>query len=234
LKSAPVEAPALATAQPTLFEKFDLEQAAKLVAEKKAADPEAPPAPVEPPKDGDPAKVEEPPKEAPPVEAAKDGEPAKVDEPAKDVEADPAKEAAPVEPPKVELAPIKFEFTLPEEFKLPDEQRGQVESILSEFYAATPRRPTSKSSSTSTSSACQEVRQDMERNQHDVFGRVRDGWAKEVKADPEIGGNNHDGAMQAIAYVRDNFVSTAERGSAEYESGAHSVRRVHALHRRRR
>ena len=54
------------------------------------------------------------------------------------------------------------------------------------------------------------------KNQIKAFNETRNGWAKDVMGDAQIGGAGHDTAMGAIARMRDMLVSTAQPGSKEY------------------
>ena len=54
------------------------------------------------------------------------------------------------------------------------------------------------------------------KNQIKAFNETRNGWAKDVMGDAQIGGAGHDTAMGAIARMRDMLVSTANPGTKEY------------------
>ena len=52
--------------------------------------------------------------------------------------------------------------------------------------------------------------------QHRAFNAMRRDWQTAAMADPEIGGSGHETAMRAIARMRDQFVSSAKPGTAQY------------------
>lgn len=207
--AAPVETPPVAlaateelpTAQPTLFE----------AAEARAAEKAKGPA------------VEEKP--------AAEGEKPKAEEkPATEAKADPEKPAAdpakPAEAPKVEAAPaapvapkeVKFEYVLPEGITLPEKETGELHTALT-TYATNPADKAAQQSLVDFHFArlADSIR-DYNRLAHKTFADKRTEWQRQVMDHPEIGGGNHDAAMQAIAYVRDNFLSSHPRGSKQYEA----------------
>lgn len=186
------EAPELPTARPTLLEAFDKENA------------EA--AKVEPPKAEDGEKK--------PEEVAKPAE-AKPEEKPVEVKAEEKPAEAPVVAP-VEPEPIKYDFKLPESVTLPEAERGSLDGALTEFA----RNPNSVEAQQKLVdfhfARVTDSLTAYDRHMHQTFADVRDRWVNEVKADPEIGGGNYKPAMQAVAYVRDEFVSSAPRGSKQY------------------
>ncbi len=195
-----VAAPAaesLPTAAPTLFELAEQRQAEKdKPKEVAAAEAEKPVAEAEKPKTEEvpPTEVEKPAAEAVKPEA-------------------PKVEAVPVEP-----TPIKFEYVLPENVTLPGEQAEKVHSALSAFAA----NPGDKGAQQALIDLHYQTLVDgiTEYNKlaHKTFADTRQKWQRQVMDHPELGGGNHDAAMQAIAYVRDNFLSTHPRGSKQYEA----------------
>lgn len=200
-----VEAPAVAavekmpTAEPTLLEKFEQRQAEKTKTEEDKL-------PVEAVAE---VKVDEKPAEKPAEEKPVEGE-------------KPAAEAAkPAEEPKVEAVeqkPIAWEYQLPENVALPEKQAGELHAALSNFAV----NPTDKG----TQQALVDFHferlidgiNDYNRQAHKAFADKRAEWVKQVQNHPEIGGGNHDAAMQSIAYVRDNYLSSHPRGSKQYEA----------------
>ena len=197
---APAPAPvveAKPTDQPTLFEKFEQKQAE--AAEKK---------PVEAAPEGEKKADEKP------ADEKADGEKPEGEKAAKpEGEAEKKAEAAP-EPVKRE--PIKFEYALPENVKLPEPQKAELDTILNDFVA-TPTPEVQQKLIDFHFARLTDAIKDYDRQAHQTFADVRDKWGQEVMKDPEIGGNNHEGAMQAVAYVRDNFVSLEPRGSKQYD-----------------
>lgn len=66
--------------------------------------------------------------------------------------------------------------------------------------------------------AMTELGQSLLRQQHETFANTREGWRKEVLADPQMGGAGHQTAMQAIARMRDKLVSRHAPGSPAYQA----------------
>ena len=149
-------------------------------------------------------KAEEKPAEVKAEEVKKDGEPEKK------VEAAPPVEVAPREP-------IEIVYKVRDGFTIVPEKKAALDGILQEFYA-TPTPETQQKLADFHFDLVQEALTDYRKMIEDSVGKTRSAWAREVNADPIIGGNNHDGAMQAMAYVRDNFVSLEPRGSKAYEA----------------
>jgi len=152
------------------------------------------------------------------------------------VEADPAVEVAtkaedksaeatdkPQEPAAVEAAtldPIIYpEWKTPDGIKVESEQIGKFNDILAGARVAPEVGQALLDMHASALQQSVVAMQDhMAREQHRVFGEVRQGWRKEVMADPEIGGAGHQTAMGAIARVRDVLVSSARPGTEQYNS----------------
>lgn len=161
------------------------------------------------PADGDkPAEVAEPPKEGDkPLEAEKpvEGE--------KKIEV----EAAPVVVEPAKPAPIEYAYTLPETVALPDEMREEFHGIMSEF-AATPGAPETQQKLVDFHLArLGDGIAEYNRTMRKSWDDMNEGWAKEVQTDPVMGGNAIDSTLQAVAYVRDNFVSLEDRGTPAYQ-----------------
>ena len=176
---------------PNLLAQFDKKAAEEKPAEVKAEEP---------------AKAEDP---AKPAEVT--AEPEKAAEPEK--KAEPEKAPEPVAP-----KPIEFAYTLPETVALPDAMKDEFHGILTEF-SATPNAPETQQKLVDFHLArLNEGIQEYNRNMRQSWNDLNDKWSKEVKADPIIGGNAHDTAMQAVAYVRDNFCSLEDRGTPGYEA----------------
>jgi len=176
------------------------------------------PVAVEPdPIEAEPTPVEEP--AAPAVE-----EPAPVAEEPKAEEPKPAEPAAEVATPEpaapVELEPIVYpEWKLADGTKIDGEQVSKFNDILAGARVAP---EVGQALLDMHASALQQTVAAMQENavreQHRVFGEVRQGWRNEVMADPEIGGAGHQTAMGAIARVRDVLVSSARPGTEQYNA----------------
>lgn len=136
------------------------------------------------------------------------------DAPKVEVKAEEVPVEKPAEP-KVEVAPIKFAFTLPDTITLPAEHATELQGLLNAFR----RDPEANVQNLVNFhiARLQDYANGYRKAAFQAFADVRKGWAKEVIADPFIGGANHDEAMQAIADVRDGFVSRAKEGTKRYE-----------------
>lgn len=149
--------------------------------------------------------------EKPAVEA-KEGEKPAVE--AKVEEAKPAE----VQPKPVEPEPIKFEYKLPEGVVLPEAQQTELNEAFTNFA----RNPGSAEAQQKLVDFHQarltEVADAATRFQHQTFSDVRDRWQNEIKNHPTLGGGNLAPALQAVAHVRDNFVSLEPRGSKAYDA----------------
>jgi hypothetical protein len=107
---------------------------------------------------------------------------------------------------------------LPENVSLPDERKGEVHAALSAFAATPADKATQQALIDLHYSTLVEGITEYNRRSHQAFADMRQKWQREAMSDPEIGGGNHDAAMQAIAYVRDNFASNHPRGSNGYKA----------------
>jgi hypothetical protein len=65
--------------------------------------------------------------------------------------------------------------------------------------------------------AMAQLAQSEEQRHYDAFGAVVENWGQRWKSDPEIGGAGFQTAKSAIARMRDRFVSSAQRGTPQYE-----------------
>jgi len=154
------------------------------------------------------APVEVAPAEPAPEVKTEEPKPA---EPPAAVETTSPAESAPLEP------MVYPEWKTPDGVKVDAEQIGKFNDILAE--ARVPPEVGQALLDMHASYLQQAVTAMQEnsiREQHRVFGEVRQGWRKEVMADPEIGGAGHQTAMGAIARVRDVLVSSARPGTEQY------------------
>lgn len=186
----PVEAPKLATDEPTLLETIKAPGADDPKPEVAETDPKAEPEVKTEgkPEDGD-SKVEPKPGDVKPEEK-------------------------PVEAAKPE--PVAYEYKLPETLKMDDALKGEFHGALDDFRAD-PAKGAQKLVDLHNKTMG-DYSDFMAREQHRVFGETRKGWQREIMADPEIGGAGHKTAAQAIARARDMFVSRHPAGSKEYNS----------------
>ena len=130
-------------------------------------------------------------------------------------------EAKPAEvvPPPPPAEPIKFDFKMPEALKstkADDPNMVAFATILGE----SPKSPQEAGQKLLDLHANAMAAYDahLRAEQHKAFNQTREAWAKEVLADPEIGGAGHQTAMSAIARARDMLVSTARPGTPKYQS----------------
>lgn len=190
----PGSAAGVDTPPPSLLEKFDADQ-------KVAA------APPEEAKPADLAPTDKP-ADAKPVEEPKtDAEPAAVEE-VPPVDAEPA----------AALEPIDYfeKLSIPETLKLDDAMKGDVVKALDAFRAdpvAGAQGLIDLHNRTMTDFA-----EHMGREQHRVWNETRQGWVKEVMADPVLGGAGFQTAMGKVAQARDVFVSAHKPGTPAYEA----------------
>jgi hypothetical protein len=187
----PAPAAQPAAPAPTLLEKFDAEKAAATtlpaVAEAAEAAKTAP-APLTAAQAAPPAPK--------PAEIAKPGE------------APPAQaaQAAPT-------APVEYKYTLPETITMDDALRSEVHTAFDNFRA----NPAEGAQQLVNLHEKQmtEFAQAMAKRQVDVWNETKQGWAKKVLADPELGGSGYQTTMGAVARMRDLFVN--EKNRAEFE-----------------
>jgi hypothetical protein len=185
--------------RPTLLEK-----AAEAAAAKDAAKPEAKPAEIDP-------KAAKPDDKAakPAADAAKAAE--KPGEKAAAAAAKPAEPAAPA-------AAIDFtKFRMPDALKdtTADNPRMVEFSGALQEALANPQDAGQKLLDLHAAAMTEYAGQTL-KNQIKAFNETRNGWAKDVMGDAQIGGAGHDTAMGAIARMRDMLVSTAQPGTKEY------------------
>lgn len=152
--------------------------------------------------------------------ASADGEPvevvAPVDKPVEVVEAVKIEEPAVVAEPVVaepvvaaRLEPLaEYKYDIPEDLKLTDDQRttfhtavedarnGNLQGLMDMHHQAIRAH---------TDWAAQ--------NQRDVWGQQLQQWQDRVESDPDIGGAKFAGVSMRVAQLRDNFVSTHEKGT---------------------
>ena len=152
-------------------------------------------------------QVKEPPKEEPKVEAKPPVEEVKpdADQPVEKVEAKP-----------VEPAPVEYKYTLPETLKIDDAIKGELHSALDAFR----NNPGEGVQGLVDlhNKQMQAFAQETLRNQIKTFNDTRQGWVKEVMADPVLGGAGHDTAMGVVARMRDRYASSDRPGTPGYKS----------------
>jgi hypothetical protein len=144
------------------------------------------------------------------AEAAAQAAPAPVAAPALAPAPAPAAQAAPA---PAEAAPVEYKYTLPETMTMDDGLRSEVHTAFDHFRA----NPAEGAQELVNlhEKQMQEFAQAMDKRQRDVWNETKQGWAKKVLADPELGGSGYQTTMGAVARMRDLFV--AENNRAEFE-----------------
>jgi len=144
-------------------------------------------------------------KAAPAAAAGATGAAPKAAEPAKPADSTPA--------PAATSAPVEYKYTLPETIKMDDALKGEVHAAFDKFRA----NPGEGAQALVDlhDKQMREFAQFMASEQHRLFAETRQGWAKQVLSDPEIGGSGHQTAMGAIARMRDMLVPERERPAFE-------------------
>ena len=142
--------------------------------------------------------------EAAKVAAAKPAPPTE-----KPTEAAKPAEAKPATPAPVTATPVSYEYTLPESIKMDDGLKGEVHKAFDDFRADPSKG--AQGLINLHERQMQSFAQHMANEQQRIFRETRQGWAKEILSDPEIGGSGHQTAMGAIARMRDLFVPENDR-----------------------
>jgi hypothetical protein len=140
---------------------------------------------------------------AAPAPQAKPAEPA----------ATPPGEAPPAQAAPVAPAPVEYKYTLPETIQMDDGMRSEVHKAFDDFRA----NPSEGAQELINlhEKTMRDYAQFLQNEQHRIFAETRQNWAKEVLADPEIGGSGHQTAMGAIARMRDLLVPERDRPAFE-------------------
>lgn len=226
--SAPAAAPpqqAVVGAQPAAAS----QPAVDIMAGLDAPAPSPAPAPATPPEakpfrhTDEPTLLELASRPAPAVEA----KPVEPVVPVKPVEAVAAAPASPADalaaapaPAPAAPAPIDWgaSYRLPDTIKMDDAVRGEVHAAFDAFRADPAKGAQSLMDLHAKQMQAYADRTALEtlERQHRAFSEMRKSWQTATKADEQIGGSGYNTAMQAIARMRDQFVSTARPGTAQY------------------
>src|SRR5262249_40582744 len=113
-------------------------------------------------------------------------------------------DAPPAEVKPAELAPVEYKYTLPENIKMDDALKGEFHTAL-DAYRKDPTNPQALIDMHNEQMG--NYHDHLIQEQHRVFAETRAGWRKEIMGDPELGGAGHQTAAQAVARMRDMFVS---------------------------
>jgi hypothetical protein len=140
-------------------------------------------------------------KKAPDAAAAKPGD-AKPD----------AKPGEPAAPAAAAVAPIAYQYEVPEVITMDDASRGQFHTALDTFRA-NPADPTPLISL--YAEKAQEFKDFTLKEQHRIFNETREGWRKEAMADEQMGGSGFQTSLASIARMRDLLVAEADRPKFE-------------------
>lgn len=175
-----------------------------------APEPAKPDAPAEPVK---PEAVEAKPEAI--------AEPAKVetkpDEPKPEVKAE---EPKPVEAPVPVEKPV-WKIELPEVIKADDKQISEFTTLLDALVSPSEtltREQAANSLMSMHAKAMQDYAANTDREQRLAFNKMREGWRNDILADEEVGGSGFETAKKARIRMRDEFVSSAPRGSPKYRA----------------
>ncbi len=141
---------------------------------------------------------------------------------AKTAEAPPAApaEAKPDAAPEAPTAPTYEKFTLPENVTLDDAKLGAFTGLLGEYEAQIAKTPAEAHAATQTlgqklvdlyiAEKQAEAQRALEA-QWSVWQNTNNDWVKQVKSDPEIGGNRFDTTMKQVGAMFDRY--GAENGA---------------------
>ena len=116
-------------------------------------------------------------------------------------------------PEAASLPPVAYEYALPETLKIDDALKGDIHKAFDAFRADPAK------GAQSLVDLHERLRQQDAQNslaeQYRIFNNTRREWVNEVLSDPQLGGSGHQTAMGAIARMRDQFVSEADRPAFE-------------------
>jgi hypothetical protein len=162
-------------------------------AKSEAAKPETKPAEAAKPEEKKPeVKAEEKPAEA------------------KATETKPAEAAKP--------APVEYKYTLPETLKLDDAAKTNLHAAFDKFREnpAEGAQGLIDLHNKSLETFAKEVAD----NQRKVFYETRDGWRKEIMADPILGGSGHQTTAGVVARMRDLLVPKEMLAPRKFDDGS--------------
>lgn len=204
-----VEAPAVAEAPPPAdAPPAAVADAPPAVADAPVVAADAPPAPPTDLLKSAQADGEKPPVDAPPVDAKPPEAPVEPPVDAKPPEGDqPPVDAPPPAPQRLEpLAEYKYET--PEDIKITDELRQTFHTAIEDARNGNPQALMDLHHQTMRDFAAS-----VEQNQRTVWTQQLQDWQGQVEKDPQIGGDKFAAVSMRVAQMRDNYVSTHERGS---------------------
>ena len=121
----------------------------------------------------------------------------------------PGEQPAAAAPPEMPAA-ADYKFTLPENITIPE---AQLAPAIEEFRALGIKPDAAQKLIDRYVGEMQGYAAHMASEQQRIFAETRKGWRDEIMADPIIGGNGHQTAMQAVARMRDMFVSETDRSA---------------------
>jgi hypothetical protein len=158
--------------------------------------------------------------EAKPVEAkpeaAAEAKPAdKPAEPKTEAETKPADAAKAPDTKPEPPAPVEYKYTLPETIKMDDALKGRVHTVFDEFRAD-PAQGAQKLIDLHNEMMGEYAKQTV-REQMAAFNKLCRDKETLILADEEFGGSGHETAKGAVARARDALISSARRGTKQYE-----------------
>lgn len=114
--------------------------------------------------------------------------------------------------PPASVEPVKYELKLPEGVPVDQEKLTAYTGLLQERGIAP---EVGQQLLDMHHESINQVATALAKHQWDAFGETRRGWRTEIMADEQLGGSGHQTTMQAVARVRDGFISRAPEGSPQ-------------------
>jgi hypothetical protein len=144
----------------------------------------------------------------------KEAEAAKPDDKAKPAEAKPADK--PAEP--VKLEPVEYKYTLPETLKIDDATKTSLHAAFDKFR----ENPAEGAQGLIDlhNQTLETYAKSVADNQRKIFYETRDGWRKEIMADPILGGSGHQTTAGAVARMRDLLVPKDMLQPRKFDDGS--------------
>jgi hypothetical protein len=152
-----------------------------------------------------------------PAAAPADAAPASPPKPAEASKQDAPAAAAPAAP----AAPFEYKYTLPESMQMDDAVRGDVHKAFDTFR--TNPAEGAQALVNLYEARMQEYAKFVDSEMRRVWSETKQGWAKQTKGDPELGGSGYQTSMTAVARMRDLLVPEKHRPAFEQMLAATGV-----------